>query len=914
MDSPVYFVGIAEFDIKKGNILSDSYPKASQFLSDDKASYLADLCLPDGAHVTQEDWTYIVYYPKKNPIFKSGVKTDDQVFGLAMFKNVPDSKAKRGAIQTSMVILSRYPFFDIFEPILREALSQYIETNDSSILKAVYDNIVDNWKKKDSFKLWDKLFSLSIPPVLKPGEFHGASLKKLIKRFGVDTMYIWYALLLEQRILFNGQPAHTVGNFCLAAPLLIDPIRNYSHCVFPYVSLSDTSPFTYKHYICGTTNPIFETKIEWYDMLVSLSFGLVKKSSLKISSHDKEFISDVISGIQIKRGEVWVRHQFYNYTKSFLECIESGHYLCPEHKELGNIFKSSKSYQTYMQQQQQLKHEEKSGMSIALQAFKSLKKEAQSMFDLKKKQLLFDMLQNLHDLNTIDSIIESGGVELMGSLLRDPSAQIRKYAVAVIAQLCISVKGQLHIIRILNPTQQRQISSSSSTPEFRPSSPSSQETRDTRELSPQTAPKLESPSRHRGKSSTKSPRESPNKQQNSPKPKKTQKNTKNLEQSKSDSSKQQTARTQPNETKNTLIPTVINMLKDPMPNVASAACYCLYKVSTLHVGVEALVKHQAHLELLEIICSSNEDNLLLKNRAAATLLQIYLLDPSCPKNGAARLIEQLKRTQDKQHRELLRQILDLWGELTIDVIKMVPLSDRTKAHFFALTQPAVTELKDDILEARTTATSYLLADFANLHLDVVYEIVAIGGVEAILQNVNKCDLNKPLVRLSFACFCHIADTTPGRVSLIENNIIERALQIPHSADPKLLYYIYRFLEICCQHHDTILHFLKHNGIEYLVTNIAKFYNQSFLTTLCLPCFGALKWLLLLLNSEEKMSYSLYKKLQPLKNLHKTTLRQQQQQHLELHHQLSCSFSSSELEDAFRLVIELLAYDTRQSEK
>jgi hypothetical protein len=41
----------------------------------------------------------------------------------------------------------------------------------------------------------------------------------------------------------------------------------------------------------------------------------------------------------------------------------------------------------------------------------------------------------------------------------------------------------------------------------------------------------------------------------------------------------------------------------------------------------------------------------------------------------------------------------------------------------ALTQPPVTELMDSVLEARTTATSYLLADFANLHLDVVYEIV-----------------------------------------------------------------------------------------------------------------------------------------------------------------------------------------------
>jgi hypothetical protein len=63
-------------------------------------------------------------------------------------------------------------------------------------------------------------------------------------------------------------------------------------------------------------------------------------------------------------------------------------------------------------------------------------------------------------------------------------------------------------------------------------------------------------------------------------------------------------------------------------------------------------------------------------------IQIYLLDPTCPKNNSQRLIEQLKQTQDKQHREFLRRILDLWGDLTIDVIKLTPFSDRTKSHYF----------------------------------------------------------------------------------------------------------------------------------------------------------------------------------------------------------------------------------------
>jgi hypothetical protein len=51
-----------------------------------------------------------------------------------MFKNVPDPKAKRGAIQKSMLILSRYPFFDLFEPILREAIGKYIVSASLSFL------------------------------------------------------------------------------------------------------------------------------------------------------------------------------------------------------------------------------------------------------------------------------------------------------------------------------------------------------------------------------------------------------------------------------------------------------------------------------------------------------------------------------------------------------------------------------------------------------------------------------------------------------------------------------------------------------------------------------------------------------------------------------------------------------------
>ena len=75
--------------------------------------------------------------------------------------------------------------------------------------------------------------------------------------------------------------------------------------IFPYVSLTDITPVQQRQYICATTNAVFETKTEWYDMMASFSVGVVKKRSLKLSSMDKEFNTNVISGIQLQKGEKW---------------------------------------------------------------------------------------------------------------------------------------------------------------------------------------------------------------------------------------------------------------------------------------------------------------------------------------------------------------------------------------------------------------------------------------------------------------------------------------------------------------------------------------------------------------------------------------------------------------------------------
>jgi hypothetical protein len=59
-------------------------------------------------------------------------------------------------------------------------------------------------------------------------------------------------------------------------------------------------------YICGTTNMLFETKTEWWDGLGSLISGsVVNNCGIKISSSDRSFMKNVISGINDNKGERW---------------------------------------------------------------------------------------------------------------------------------------------------------------------------------------------------------------------------------------------------------------------------------------------------------------------------------------------------------------------------------------------------------------------------------------------------------------------------------------------------------------------------------------------------------------------------------------------------------------------------------
>jgi hypothetical protein len=459
MDNPIHSVSIAEFDVDKGNTLSTVYPSDAFDHCLLSLNYLADKSLPDGAHMYEED--YCVFRFSLEEFFKEipTNKTEKHVFGLALFQSRRTEKVKRGAIQKSLVLFTYQPMFDVYIPLMRAAISRYLDKGDFLVLQEFYRIISKGFSRGDvGLTLWDERFSLSLP-VLGPDQFGTASLKSLVMRFGESTMYLWYGLLLRKRVLIVGTPASEVTNCCLAAPLLASPLHGFTEYLCPYICFGDMDKVTSgKPYIFGTTNRLFEERKEFSDMIGSFESGRVvlgpTAEGLKIGVHDRQHIRTVINGINdYSKSEKWVRDQFESFTIRFLHSFEDLQTMHLHHrKQLGQFFKDPRFSAFYKETMQKRAESHVSSSENALKLLHQLKDsiEKESLSVLEKRKLVYEINQLLEDVQVIEDVCQEGGVPVLAMLLTDTSAQIRKYAASALAAVAISQRGQIALISSTN--------------------------------------------------------------------------------------------------------------------------------------------------------------------------------------------------------------------------------------------------------------------------------------------------------------------------------------------------------------------------------------------------------------------------------------------------------------------------------
>ncbi|KAM0131740.1 hypothetical protein ACHAP3_006736 [Botrytis cinerea] len=183
-ENHVEYILVASFDIDKGPIMEHQYPVA---ITGDE-HMLAELMLPDQAHVRNQDWTIFFLHKdtsqdeeeaeekaerrrlrkaKKEAraaLFESGnvdplervegseedSSEEDEpeggegpplIYVLNLVNTKQDKTAKRGAVVKAMAICTRHPFLHIYKPLLLLALEEYFKTPQPSTLAELYEAV-----------------------------------------------------------------------------------------------------------------------------------------------------------------------------------------------------------------------------------------------------------------------------------------------------------------------------------------------------------------------------------------------------------------------------------------------------------------------------------------------------------------------------------------------------------------------------------------------------------------------------------------------------------------------------------------------------------------------------------------------------------------------------------------------------
>ena len=328
--------------------------------------------------------------------FSDAEGSDDAEFlcVLNLCRTKYDKSVKRGAMVKSLAIVTRYRFYHLFKPVLMLALDAVFDhapiaassvlspvagqapapvpqtsaAEVQAIIAELYSSInaltfpaslitpltaVDVALMTASsqpsqlaqasstaplmLSFLSTSFPLRVPSYLLPSEVLESSLTSLCARFQQHTMDVFSAILTGRRVIFLAyqQPASSVSSMVLSSLLLVSPpFPSLLHRAFPYTSLTNMDFLDVPGFVAGVTNPIFQQRTQWWDVLCDVSEGtvtfappyaeeLVRTGGAAHSgTGDGAFWTEVWYGLQLKYGEEWLRCMFRDYTAYVLSCVQ----------------------------------------------------------------------------------------------------------------------------------------------------------------------------------------------------------------------------------------------------------------------------------------------------------------------------------------------------------------------------------------------------------------------------------------------------------------------------------------------------------------------------------------------------------------------------------------------------------------
>ncbi|WWC72258.1 uncharacterized protein I206_106220 [Kwoniella pini CBS 10737] len=338
-------VAVVDFNHLIGPTVEFAYPPSLQLAIQDDEEWmklLPFLALPDGAHLSEEDYSYFhcTYNPSGGEV-PTDVPSNQTLFGISCNRQLAASEltrrpsdVTRSMVQKAVVVIASQPVFGPIRDKLGVVTRAYFAQRDftqTEILEDFYTSLESSLEGKSG----------------EGAIYIGTSLRELVHKFRHRTLVLLKLLILQKRVMLFGYPVEKLCTYQYSLVSLIPgllmslrdsgspdldvkkkrvrptslrtsdrssllrymglPLQVFGKDSFfqPYMPLQQIHMLQAKSWLVGTTNQIVTQQKDCkYDLLVNIDTNAFEFSDPKIerlvtlTPADRKWMDDVVRTVE----------------------------------------------------------------------------------------------------------------------------------------------------------------------------------------------------------------------------------------------------------------------------------------------------------------------------------------------------------------------------------------------------------------------------------------------------------------------------------------------------------------------------------------------------------------------------------------------------------------------------------------
>ncbi|KAI0916954.1 hypothetical protein AcW2_007212 [Taiwanofungus camphoratus] len=439
-------IALVDFDHLVGPKIE--FSRGSIFEDEEISKILPFLALPDGAHLSTEDYSYFHLVPSSpNPSTIFGISCNRQINTSELL--VKDADVTRSTVQKAVVVLASKPVFGLIRDrlgVITRALFAQCDFSETSILDDFHSSLEHSLRSQ----------------LTESGLYMGTSLRELVHNFRQRTLVLLKALMLQKKIMLFGHPVERLCTYQYSLVTLVPGLlQNLDDCGSPPLAtraptlsrpdslkMSDhKSMMAYiglpldlfgkdaffqpylplqqldmlrdtQSWLCGSTNSIVTQQKE-VDLLVNIETGTIEfrdpklERSAGLTAADRKWMDDIVKdvnetymddptrppGMHFKGSDDYLRQKFDEYISGALASVKYAAFIANGQSNGVGIVDGSgdpRSTQDFN--------------ALWIQEFK--KTNAYEVWERVTDPMLFDIVEARHPCSEKPSVVSDLGLRL----------------------------------------------------------------------------------------------------------------------------------------------------------------------------------------------------------------------------------------------------------------------------------------------------------------------------------------------------------------------------------------------------------------------------------------------------------------------------------------------------------------------